>query len=116
MLHPPILSLESRTSFRVLQRSPSTPAIPTCDELGYKGFDIATVLGLQGPAGLTPETVERLQNEVAKVMREPSMAKRMEELGMVMHEQGTAKYVAFVRQDMKRYADAVRKLSLGATR
>jgi tripartite-type tricarboxylate transporter receptor subunit TctC len=95
----------------VLQRSSSTPAIPTCDELGYKGFDIATVLGLQGPAGLTPEIVERLQNEVAKVMREPSMAKRMEELGMVMHEQGTAKYVAFVRQDMKRYTDAVRKLT-----
>jgi len=35
----------------VLQRSPSTPAIPTCDELGHKGFDVATVMGLHAPAG-----------------------------------------------------------------
>src|SRR5207302_5495599 len=27
----------------VLARSPSSPAVPTCDELGQNGFDIATV-------------------------------------------------------------------------
>ena len=32
----------------VLTRSPSTPAIPTCDELGQKGFDIATGDGNAG--------------------------------------------------------------------
>src|SRR5262249_57216563 len=37
----------------VLQRSPSTPAMPTCDELGQKGF-------------------ARLQAEVATAMREPA--------------------------------------------
>ena len=34
-----------------LQRSPSTPAIPTCDELGLKGFNVATMMGMQMPAG-----------------------------------------------------------------
>ena len=38
-----------------LQRSPSTPAIPTCDELGHKGFDVATVMGLHAPAGTLAE-------------------------------------------------------------
>ena len=33
----------------VLQRSPSTPAMPTCDELGQKGFDVATVMGCRRP-------------------------------------------------------------------
>jgi tripartite-type tricarboxylate transporter receptor subunit TctC len=96
----------------VLQRSPSTPSIPTCDELGHKGFDVATVMGLHAPAGAPPKVVARLQAEVAKTMREPAMAARMKQLGMVMEENGTANYVQFMKYDMDRYAQAVKKLNL----
>ena len=96
----------------VLQRSPSTPAIPTCDELGHKGFDVATVMGLHAPAGISPKVVARLQAEVATTMREPSMAARMKQLGMVMEENGTANYVKFMKFDMERYAEVVKKLNL----
>jgi tripartite-type tricarboxylate transporter receptor subunit TctC len=96
----------------VLQRSPSTPTIPTCDELGHKGFDIATMLGLIAPAGTSPKVVARLQAEAAATMREPSMAGRMKQLGMVMEENGTANYVRFIKYDMERYAEAVKKLNL----
>src|SRR6476469_10713687 len=40
-----------------LQRSPSTPTIPTCDELGLTGFNIATMMGLHAPAGTSPKIV-----------------------------------------------------------
>lgn len=96
----------------ILQRSPSVPAIPTCDELGQKGFDIATMMGLQAPVGAPVKVVARLQTEAAKVMREPAMAARMKQLGMVMEERGTAHYVKFMHDDMERYAQAVKKLNL----
>ena len=96
----------------VLQRSPSTPSIPTCDELGQKGFDIATVMGMQAPAGTSPKIVGRLQAQAAAAMREPAMAARMKQLGMVMEEKGTANYVQFMKYDMERYAHAVKKLNL----
>lgn len=96
----------------VLQRSPSTPSIPTCDELGQKGFDIATVMGLQGPAGMPPQIVARVQAQAAAAMREPAMAARMKQLGMVMEESGTANYVKFLAADMGRYAQVVKKLNL----
>ena len=96
----------------VLARSPSTPAIPTCDELGQKGFDVATVMGLQAPAGTPPHIITRLQDEVATIMREPAMAARMQQLGMVMEENGTANYAAFIRRDIDRYAEIVKKLDL----
>jgi tripartite-type tricarboxylate transporter receptor subunit TctC len=96
----------------VLHRSPSTPGIPTCDELGQKGFDVATVMGLHAPAGMSPKIVGRLQAEAAKAMREPAMASRMQQLGMVVQENGTASYVQFMKYDMERYAVAVRKLNL----
>jgi tripartite-type tricarboxylate transporter receptor subunit TctC len=96
----------------VLQRSPSTPSIPTCDELGQKSFDIATVMGLHAPAGTSAKIVARLQAEAAKVIREPQMASRMKQLGMVMEENGTVNYAAFMKRDMARYAEAVHKLNL----
>jgi tripartite-type tricarboxylate transporter receptor subunit TctC len=96
----------------VLQRSPSTPAIPTCDELGQKGFDVATVMGLQARDDLRRRTGGRLQAEVAAAMREPAMVTRMHQLGMVMEENGTASYAAFMKRDMERYAQVIKKLGL----
>src|SRR4029078_6206093 len=65
----------------VLQRSPSTLSIPTCDELGQKGFDVATVMGLQATAGTSPKVVARLQAEVAGPMRRAGTAERRQPIG-----------------------------------
>jgi tripartite-type tricarboxylate transporter receptor subunit TctC len=96
----------------VLQRSASTPSIPTCDELGIKGFDVATVMGLFAPAGTSPKIVARLQSEVAKVMRDPALTARMDQLGMINQENGTANYAAFMKLEIERYGAIVRKLNL----
>jgi tripartite-type tricarboxylate transporter receptor subunit TctC len=96
----------------ILQRSPSVPQIPTCDELGQRGFDIATMMGLQAPAGAPAKVVARLQAEAAAAMREPAMSARMNQLGMVMQENGTAHYVKFMQDDLARYAAIVNKLHL----
>jgi len=96
----------------VLQRAASLPNVPTCDEAGIKGFDIADMLGLQGPADMSPQVVERLQSAVAKIIREPAMAERMAILGMAMQEKGTANYVRFMKDDLDRYAKVIDQLGL----
>ncbi len=96
----------------ILVRSPSLPNVPTCDEMGVKGFDIATMLGLAGPAGLPASVVATLQAETAKALRDPKVAERMVQLGVVMQENGTAHYQKFVRDDFERYGAIVRKLNL----
>jgi len=96
----------------VLKRAASLPNVPTCDETGIKGFDIADMLGLQGPAGMSPKVVERLQSAVAKIMREPAMAERMNILGMDMQENGTANYARFMKEDLDRYAKVIDRLGL----
>lgn len=96
----------------ILVRSKSLPDVPTCDELGVKGFDIATMLGMVGPAGMPPAVVTTLQAETAKALRDPKIAERMVQLGVVMQENGTAHYQKFVRDDYDRYAAIVQKLNL----
>ena len=96
----------------VLQRDPSLPEVPTCDELGYKGFDVATMLGLQASAGVPPMIVGRLQAAVAKILREPEMTERMKTLGIHMAESGTAAYAKFMQDDLDRYAKIVDEFDL----
>jgi len=90
------------------QRSASLPEVPTCAEQGQAGFDIATTIGLQSPAGLSREITARLQTAVAKALRERDLAERMANLGMELRENGTEHYARFVREDLERYAAAVK--------
>ena len=90
------------------QRSATLPEVPTAAELGFAGFDIATVIGLQAPAGLPRDIGARLQAAAAKALREPDLAERMANLGMDLRENGTESYARFVREDMERYAAAVK--------
>ena len=96
----------------VLQRAKSLPDVPTCDELGIKGFDVADMLGLQGPAGMPEAAVRTLQQAVAKAVRDPAFAAKLGLLGMNITENGTANYAAFMREDMQRYGAIVDRLHL----
>jgi tripartite-type tricarboxylate transporter receptor subunit TctC len=89
-------------------RSPTLPDVPTAAEQGFDGFDIATVIGLQAPAGLPREIGARLQAAAARALREPDVAGRMANLAMELRESGMQHYVRFVKQDLERYAAAVK--------
>jgi tripartite-type tricarboxylate transporter receptor subunit TctC len=96
----------------VLERDVSLPDVPTCAELGYKDFNVATMLGLQSSAGVSPAIVAKLQSAIAKILREPDMAERMKTLGIHMAENGTAAYAKFMQDDLKRYTDVVDEFHL----
>lgn len=90
------------------QRSPSVPDVPTLDEQGLKGFNVASTIGLQTAAGLPRPIVGLLQEAVAKALREPDITERMASIGMVLMENGTDNYVQYVRDELQRYAAAVK--------
>src|SRR5207244_8342162 len=85
-------------------RSAMLADVPTVAELGYPGFDIATVIGLQAPAGTPREIVARLQAATAKALRDKEVAGHMHNLGMELMENGTENYARFLKNDLERYA------------
>jgi tripartite-type tricarboxylate transporter receptor subunit TctC len=91
-----------------LRRQASLPDVSTAAELGFEGFDIATMIGLIAPAGAPRDIVARLQGAVAKALREPDVAERMMNLGMDLIENGTQDFAQRVRADIVRYAEAVK--------
>ncbi|MFM9970160.1 MAG: Bug family tripartite tricarboxylate transporter substrate binding protein [Burkholderiales bacterium] len=90
------------------QRSKSMPDVPTLDEQGLKGFNVASTIGLQSAAGLPTPILSLLQSAVARALREPDVAERMGTMGMELAENGTERYVQYVKDDLERYAAAVK--------
>jgi tripartite-type tricarboxylate transporter receptor subunit TctC len=97
-----------------LRRSKSMPDVPTLDEQGIKGFDVMTMLGLQGPAGMASDVVARIQGAFARGLRESDIAERMVNLGMELGENGTAHYVQYVKDELQKYAAAVKAAGIKA--
>lgn len=96
----------------IKERLPNLPNLATCHELGITDFDVATVLGMQAPAGTPDRVIATLQGIIAKALREPEMAKRMVQLGVIMQENGTAHYRQYVKDDYERFAPLVRRLNV----
>ena len=90
------------------RRSASMPEVPTFNEQGIAGFDVATTIGMQVPAGTPKEIIARLQAVVARALRDKELAERMQNLGMELAENGTEAYAQFMREDLERYAAAVK--------
>jgi tripartite-type tricarboxylate transporter receptor subunit TctC len=94
------------------KRQPATPDIPTLDELGYGNFDIATMIGLLGPAGLPRPVVDKLEKAVAVVLRDPDMISRLDSLGMTIGDQGSDSYAKYMKADVEKYAKAAHDAGL----
>jgi len=62
-------------------RSPLFPDLPTMAESGLREFDLDGWAGLVGPAGMPAEIAQRLQQEIAAILRAPEMAERLASLG-----------------------------------
>ncbi|RLK45622.1 tripartite-type tricarboxylate transporter receptor subunit TctC [Cupriavidus plantarum] len=59
-----------------MQRSNSSPQLPTIDESGLKGYDLSVWYGLFAPAKTPPEIIDKLYAATAKVMSDPELKKR----------------------------------------
>jgi tripartite-type tricarboxylate transporter receptor subunit TctC len=93
-----------------LKRSAALPDLPTLDESGLKGFDMTTWWGLMGPAGMSPEVVQRLSAEILKAMDAPEVKERLRAMGMEGSAVRTpAQFSAFVESERKLYARLVKQ-------
>ena len=54
-----------------LRRSQAAPQFPTFAEQGYPGFDATTWYGLAGPGKMSPAIVQRMNEDVNKVLLMP---------------------------------------------
>jgi tripartite-type tricarboxylate transporter receptor subunit TctC len=59
------------------QRSPVLPNVPTYAEAGFRGVELASVWGLMAPAGTPPDTIQRINTEVNKLLLMPEVREKI---------------------------------------
>ena len=63
------------------RRWPTAPDIPTMAEAGVPGYEMSAWFGLMAPPGMARPLAQRLQREVAAILQEPEITRRLMELG-----------------------------------
>ena len=94
-----------------LHRSPILPDVPTIAET-VPGFSVVSWLGLYGPRGMSPELVQRIHQEVGKVMQSPEMVQRIKGMGLEPGRGSPADFAAMVASDSARWGRLVKERNI----
>lgn len=90
------------------KRTPAFPNIPTMQEAGIKGYEATTWYALWAVKGTPAEVITRTQQEVAKVLQEPSIKEIWFNQGAEPGGNSPADFTKFIRTEIEKWAKVVK--------
>jgi tripartite-type tricarboxylate transporter receptor subunit TctC len=90
-------------------RVPSLPNVPTVQEQGVAGFESTTWFGFWTPAGTPRPVIDRLWNEIRRIVALPDVKDKFEPAGYLMAAIGPDEAAAKVRADRDKWSRLVRE-------
>jgi tripartite-type tricarboxylate transporter receptor subunit TctC len=94
------------------RRLPDLPDVPTIAELGYPGYEISSWQGVFVPAGTPPEIIERLNHEIAALLRTPEVTERIRREGAEPIASTPAEFSARFTNEVAKWAKVARESGL----
>ncbi|MBK9117546.1 MAG: tripartite tricarboxylate transporter substrate binding protein [Betaproteobacteria bacterium] len=91
------------------KRLAAFPNVPTLDESGYPGFEVASFFGVLAPAGTPPEVVNRLAGDLAAVMDSPEVREKFAAQSAEGNVQGPDAFAKFLDAERDKWADIVKR-------
>ena len=102
------LAVTSRT------RAPVLPEAPTMIEAGIADFEVVLWTSLFAPAGTPRAVVEKLQQQIAAILRLPDVAERMAALGIEPVGSTPAQLAAVLRADVEKWTAVAKSANVKA--
>lgn len=93
-------------------RSPQLPNVPTIAEVGHPNLESYAWQGLMVPADTPLNIIDKLSRDVAAVVQEPAVSKKLSEMGLDAIGSTPAEFRSFLEEDMKAAATAVKKAGI----
>lgn len=88
------------------------PDVPSLGELGYPEMDIAPIVALVAPKNTPKDIVAKLNAEVVKALRDPSVNGKLTGLGLEVIGDSPEQFGAFLRAEAKRMLPFIRSLNI----
>jgi tripartite-type tricarboxylate transporter receptor subunit TctC len=89
-------------------RSAAMPDVPTFAEQGFRGFELPIWVAAYAPAGTPKPIVDRLQKEIAAVIRMPEVLPRMIEQGQTPLGNTPEEFSAAFARDAPKWVEYIR--------
>ncbi|NUT17214.1 MAG: tripartite tricarboxylate transporter substrate binding protein [Cupriavidus sp.] len=94
------------------QRSTLLPRVPTFREAGYQGFEPDAWMGLLFPAGVPRARVDALSREVARIVRLPQIARKMQDLNLVPVGSTPEAFATVLKNDRDKWSRIIRDVGI----
>ncbi len=94
------------------QRSSAMPNVPTMAEAGYPQLDSGAWMGLLAPAGTPAAVIGRLNAEVAKVLKDPELIKKLADQAVELSSSTPEQFGALVRSEHDKWGKVIRDAKL----
>ncbi len=85
------------------QRSAALPTVPSLQEAGVAGFDVASWQAFYAPAGTPPAIVNKLNTEIEKILAMPDVKARLDTLGLVHTANTPEQFSAFGKAEIAKW-------------
>ena len=96
----------------ISSRVPDRPEIPTLPQLGYRQNLLGVWFGFFAPAGVPAEVTKVLVPAIEKAVKEPAVAAKLANLGIVQDYQPPDKLVDEIREEQKTVQEIAKKTGL----
>jgi len=97
------------------KRSGLAPDLPTMAESGYPGFEAVPWFGLMAPAGTPAPVIERLQRETVRILAQPELRKRLNDLGLDVITGTPAEFAAAIDREIPQWARVIKAAGIKAS-
>ena len=95
-----------------MKRAEQLPDVPTLDEVGLKGFDVATWYGITAPAGMPPAIVDRLASVLGKALASPDIKAKFAAQGTEVFLLRPNEFAAYVQEDAGRLTALIKSANI----
>ena len=90
------------------KRVPTLPDVPTMAEAGVPGYEVVSWQAMFAPAGTPPAVVQRLQTEVAAILKQPDVQERLAKLGVDPSGMAPQQLAEFQAAEIAKWAKVVK--------
>ena len=88
-------------------RASALPEVPTIQEAGVPGYEVAGWYGVIGPAGIPPAVVSRLNREINSILQVPEMREQLSKQGADPRTATPEEFAATMAKDLKKWEKVV---------
>ena len=95
------------------KRFPGLPDVPTVKESGLPDYVYDSWFGVMAPAGVPKPILNKISQDIARVLEMPDIAEKMKRQGLVVVTQSPAKFDEMIKREAEHFGRILREAGIG---